>query len=71
MGSLTYLVYRGTDGFAWRFPNGETPGEIMGPGEHGWIESVCSPRDFYVPNEVELFDRIEPGYTVTIEEMPA
>lgn len=64
-----YLVYRCTDGYAWRFPNGEVPGEIGGPGQ-AWQESCCTPRDFYVPGpDNSLTDVLESGFTVAIEEM--
>lgn len=67
MGPMMYLVYRSEDGWAWRYPNGQTPGQLSHRGE--WVESVCSPKDFYIPNEIELYDVLEPGFTVTIEEM--
>lgn len=69
MGPLMYLVYRDRVGFSWRFPNGEVPGQISqnnGP----WLESVCTPRDFYEPGE-DAHDVLESGFTVSIEEMTA
>lgn len=68
MADKDYLVFR--DGPSqWRFPEGNTPGQIR-IGESEWQDSVCSPRDFFVPaDDGELFDVLEPNFTVGIERM--
>lgn len=66
---IDYLVFQ--EGSArWRFPNGNTPGQIR-VGNEPWQGSVCSPRDFFVPSEdpMELHDVLEEGFQVKIERM--